>query len=54
LTVYFLDDRSEASPDGKQYTSAIAVAPDGTAFWLNSTLPREQVKALAEELVPVR
>ena len=54
LTVYFLDERSEGAPDGKVYTSAIAMAPDGTAFWLNSTLSREQVKALAEELVPIR
>lgn len=54
LTVYFLDERANASPGGTQYTSATVVAPDGPAFWLNSTLPREQVKALAEELVPVQ
>ncbi len=41
-------------PKGASLTHVIVQAPDGTLFDLASTLPRDQLKALAEELVPVR
>jgi len=50
LTLIFL----ESNKAGKQYTSAIVETPQGTALVLNSILPREQVKKLAEELVLVK
>ena len=39
---------------GNPLTQAIVQAPDGALFILKSNLPREQVQALAEDLVPVR
>jgi len=39
---------------GNPLTQAIVRAPDGTTFILRSSLPREQVQALAEDLVLVR
>jgi len=50
LTLKFL----ESNKAGKPYTSAIVETPQGTAFILNSILPREQVKELAEKLVLVK
>jgi len=38
-------------PEGKDVTAAVLTVPDGTTFDLNSTLSREQIKALAENLV---
>ena len=38
----------------KEFTLAVVETPDGAAFIMNSTLPLEQVKALAEELVLVK
>ena len=35
-------------------TSAMLVAPDGNCFLISSTLPREKVQALAEDLIPAR
>jgi hypothetical protein len=52
LVLTFMDDFKE--PSGKQFTSAVLETPDGAAFLLNSTLPRETVKALAENLVLVK
>jgi hypothetical protein len=52
LVVLFIKDISD--PTGKQYTSAIVEAPDGTAFMVSSTLPRDTVKAWAEDLVPAK
>jgi hypothetical protein len=52
LTLSFL--RGRTAPDGKSFTSAVVSAPDGTRLMLNSTLPRERVKQLAETLDRVR
>ncbi len=52
LQVYFLEDAVD--PSGKHYQEAAVKAPDGTAFLISSTLPRERVKALAEDLVIAR
>ncbi|GEM_PF-1001218 len=49
LKVYFEEDT--VTPDGKHYPEAAVKAPDGAAFLISSTLSRERVKALAEELV---
>ena len=53
LVVSFMRE-PEQSPDGKHYQSAAVKAPDGTTFFITSTLPRERVKALAEDLVIVQ
>lgn len=50
LTLLFL----ESNKAGKPFTSAIVETPQGTAFVLNSILPRDQVKALAEKLVLIK
>jgi hypothetical protein len=34
------------------YTTAVVETPDGASFMLTSNLPREQVEALADDLVP--
>ena len=47
LVLSFMEDASD--PSGKQYVSAFVKAPDGAAFMLSSTLPRETVKEWAEE-----
>lgn len=52
LVLHFMKDI--ADPSGKQYTSAMVEAPGGTIFLINSTLPRESVKAWAEDLVLVK
>lgn len=39
---------------GGQFTSALMETPEGLTFSINSTLPRETIKALAEKLVLVR
>ena len=41
-------------PPEKQFTSAIVETPEGAAFIITSSLPREQMKALAETLVLVK
>jgi Putative zinc-finger len=38
----------------KEFTAVIVETPDGTAFMINSSLPRETVEAWAEELVLVK
>ncbi len=50
LLVTFMRE-PEQSPDGKHYQMAAVKAPDGTVFSITSTLSRERVKALAEDLV---
>lgn len=52
LVLHF--EKDYESPSGTHYTSAIVEAPDGTQFLLNSTLPRDTVKAWAEDLVNVK
>ena len=46
------DDVSSIS--GKQYVTAFVEAPGGVSFTISSTLPRETVKAWAEQLVLVK
>jgi len=48
LVLTFMEDIQ--APD-EQFTSAILETPEGRAFLLNSTLPREQVQALAEDII---
>jgi hypothetical protein len=42
------------TPSGGQFNSALVETPEGLTFAINSTLSRETVKALAEQLVLVR
>jgi anti-sigma factor RsiW len=42
------------TPAGGQFTSALVEMPEGMTFAINSTLPREMIKALTEELVLVK
>jgi hypothetical protein len=42
------------SPSQNNGTSSLLVAPDGNGFLLFSTMSREQVQSLAEDLVPVK
>jgi len=50
LVLHFIVERG-ITPSGGQFTSALMETPEGMTFAINSTLPREQVKTLAEELV---
>lgn len=52
LVLHFMKDFSDSSD--KQYTSAFVEAPGGVVFMINSTLPRETVKAWAEDLAPIK
>ncbi len=57
--VLFVDGIFGKEPDMRliscsSLTHAIVQAPDGTFFNLTSTLPRDRLEALAEELVPVK
>jgi hypothetical protein len=52
LVLHIMMDSAE--PSGKQYSTTVVEAPDGTSFMIDSTLPIETVKAWAEELEPVR
>ena len=53
LKLTFMEEDVKGSSD-KQFTSAIVETLEGAALIINSTLPRDQVKALAETLVLVR
>ncbi|HKG53700.1 MAG TPA: hypothetical protein VKB04_05530, partial [Anaerolineales bacterium] len=53
VVLHFMDEAGTPTKDGES-TSAVMETPQGTTFAINSTLPREQVKALAEELVLVK
>jgi len=52
LVLHIMMDSAE--PSGKQYSTTLVEAPDGTSFMIDSTLPIETLKAWAEELEPVR
>jgi hypothetical protein len=52
LVMYFMKESPD--PSGRQYTSALVDAPDKVTFIINSTLPREMVKAWAEQLTLVK
>ena len=52
LVVMFEKDTADSS--GKVYVSATVSAPDGVTFMITSTLPRETVKAWAENLTPAK
>jgi len=51
LTISFLADESAGE---KTFTAALIQTPDGSTWMLASTLPREQVKALAETLMQAK
>ncbi len=51
LTLHYTPSSHDSKTGG---TSAMLVAPDGNSFLVVSTLPREKVQALVEDLVPVK
>jgi hypothetical protein len=53
LTVAFIKE-PENNPDEKIYQMAIVQVSDRTGFLISSSLPREQVKKLIEDLVLVK
>lgn len=53
LTLYFLPTQEQGSK-AKDVTQAVVSAPNGTQFIISSTLLREQVEELAEDLVLVK
>ena len=50
LVLHFIVEAGVTSSGG-QVTSALMETPEGMTFAINSTLPRETIKAIAEELV---
>ena len=48
MVLYYSSGRPENSPEG---TSAMLVTPNGVSFLVVSTMPREQVQTLVEDLV---
>ncbi|HEX7567615.1 MAG TPA: zf-HC2 domain-containing protein [Anaerolineaceae bacterium] len=54
LTLYFLPSIQEQGSKAKVITQTIVAAPDGAQFIISSTLPRERVQELAEDLVLVK
>jgi Putative zinc-finger len=53
LVLHFLAQPGDSAKDG-EFTSAVIEAPNGKTYAIDSTLPRDQVKALAEDLVLVK
>jgi Putative zinc-finger len=53
LVLYFVDQPS-ITPIGGEFNGGLMQTPDGKTYAIDSTLPRDQVKALAEELVLVK
>ncbi len=51
LVLYYSSSRPNNSPEG---TSAMLTLPDGTSDLLISTMSREQVQALVEDMVPLK
>jgi hypothetical protein len=51
LKITFLENGK--GPSEEQFTSAVVETAEGTAFIINSTLPRDMIQGLAEDLVPV-
>jgi len=49
LVLHFIAQRGD-SDQGGEFTSALIEAPNGKTYAIDSTLPRDQVKALAEDL----
>ena len=54
LTLYYLPHTAESSPKEMKLNQAIVAAPGGAQFILSSTLPRERIEALAEDLELVK
>lgn len=54
LMLYYSTSSQDPAGQEKAHTSAILTIPDGTSFLLFSSLPRAQVQALVETLVPAR
>jgi len=53
LVLHFIAQRGD-DPQSEEFTSALIEAPSGKTYAIDSTLPRDQVKALAEELTLVQ
>ena len=53
LVLHFIIETGSTSRGG-EVTSALMETPEGLTFAVNSTLPREAIKALAEELERVK
>lgn len=53
LVLHFIVEPG-VTKSGGQFTSALMETPEGLTFAINSTLPRETINQLAEELIPVR
>jgi hypothetical protein len=53
LVLHFIDQPGDTAKGGV-VTSALIEAPNGKTYAIESKLPREQIKALAEELVLVK
>ncbi|HEX3050200.1 MAG TPA: zf-HC2 domain-containing protein [Aggregatilineaceae bacterium] len=51
LTLSFMADESAG---GKTFTAALVQTPDGSEWFLTSTLPRDQIKALADTLAQAK
>ena len=54
LTLNFAKEMSMSESNGKQVTQAYVTAPDGTSFTVTSTLPRQLIKQLAEDLIATK
>jgi len=53
LVLHFIAQTGDTAK-GEEFTSALIKAPNGKTYAIDSTLPRDQVKALAEQLVLVK
>ena len=53
LVLHFIAQRAD-DPQSEEFTSALIEAPSGKTYAIDSTLPRDQVKAFAEELILVQ
>ena len=53
LVLHFIVEPG-VTASGGQFTSALVETPEGLTFAINSTLPRETIKAFAEELALVK
>jgi hypothetical protein len=54
FTLYFLPPVKAGGANAKEYRMAIVAAPDGAQFVLTSTLPRERIQQLVEDLVNIK
>jgi len=52
--VQITEDRNANEFNGKTFITTIVEAPDGVSFLINSSLTRDVIKTLLEELVLVK